>query len=82
MKGFDHLDLDSKSIVLHFNGQVIASVRYYNYRVTLYLYENTFIEEYYDTEIKEISRICTAETSDLNKYLKQIDVSDLLSSAC
>jgi hypothetical protein len=82
MKGFDKLDIDSKSIVLHFEAQVMASVRYYNYRVTLFYFEDKLVEEYYDTETKEISRICSAQSSDLNKYLRQFDISDLLSSAC
>jgi hypothetical protein len=78
MKGFDKLDIDSKSIVLHYNGQMIASVRYYNYRATLYSFSNALIEEYYDTETKEVSRICTAQPQDLKKYLDKIDLTDLL----
>lgn len=78
MKGFDKLDLDSKSIMLHYNGQMLASVNYYNYRVTLYAVRNSLIEEYYDTETKEISRISTAHTHDLKKYLEKIDLTDLL----
>jgi hypothetical protein len=78
MKGFDKLDIDSKSLILHYNGQIIASVRYYNYRTTLYLYNDTLVEEYYDTETKEVSRICTAAPIDLKKYLDQIDISDLM----
>jgi hypothetical protein len=77
MKGFDKLDIDSKSIILHYNGQPIASIAYYNYRATLFLYNDLLIEEYYDTETKEISRICTATTQDLKKYIDQIDISDL-----
>ena len=78
MKGFDKLDIDSKSIILHYNGQIISSVRYYNYRTTLYLYNDVLVEEYYDTETKEISRICTATFPDLKKYIDHIDLSDLL----
>ena len=77
MKGFDKLDIDSKSIVLHYNGRAIASVQYYNYRVTLFSFHSRLIEEYYDTETKEISRICTAKAFDLTKYLDKIDISDL-----
>jgi hypothetical protein len=78
MKGFEKLDIDSKSIILHYNGQAIASVIYYNYRATLYLFNELLIEEYYDTETKEISRICTANNHDLRKYLEKIDITDLL----
>lgn len=79
MKGFDKLDIDSKSIMLHYNGQKIASVLYYNYRVTLFSFHHLLIEEYYDTETREISRICSAKEQDLKKYLEKIDITDLLS---
>jgi hypothetical protein len=78
MKGFDKLDIDSKSIMLHYNGNMLASVMYYNYRATLYAFSNLLIEEYYDMESKEVSRICTAQQQDLKKYLEKIDLSDLL----
>jgi hypothetical protein len=77
MKGFDKLDIDSKSIFLHFNGLKLASVIYFNYRATLYQINDSLVEEYYDTESKEISRICSAENADLRKYLDKIDISDL-----
>jgi hypothetical protein len=79
MKGFDKLDIDSKSIMLHYNGRMLASVKYFNYTVTLFSFQNSFIEEYYDTETKEVSRICTAQSGDLKKYLHEIDISDILS---
>ena len=77
MKGFDKLDIDSKSIMLHYRGQMITSVKYYNYRVTLYAFSDRLIEEYYDTENREVSRICNATDQDLKKYLDKIDISDL-----
>ena len=78
MKGFDKLDIDSKSIMLHYNGHMLASVAYYNYRVTLFAFQSALIEEYYDTETREVSRICTANPQDLTKFLDRIDISDLL----
>lgn len=78
MKGFDKLDIDSKAIMLHYNGQIIASVPYYNYRVTLYNFGARLIEEYYDTETREVSRIASATEQDLKKYLDKINISDLL----
>jgi hypothetical protein len=77
MKGFDKLDIDSKSIFLHFNGRRIASAIYFNYRVTLYVADDKLVEEYYDTESKEIVRICTADSGDLRKYLDKINIEDL-----
>jgi hypothetical protein len=77
MKGFDKLDIDSKSIMLHYNGRMLASVNYFNYRVTLFAFQHSLIEEYYDTESKEVSRICTARIQDLKKFLDHIDISDI-----
>jgi hypothetical protein len=78
MKGFDKLDIDSKSIFLQYNGRKIASIKYYNYRTTLYMVDHDLVEEYYDTETKEISRICAANNNDLKKYLEKIDISDIV----
>lgn len=80
MKGFDKLDIDSKSIMLQYNGQMLASVNYYNYKVTLFAFQHSLVEEYYDTEIKEVSRICTAQPQDLKKFIDEIDISDLMVS--
>jgi hypothetical protein len=77
MKGFDRLDLDTKSIMLYYNGTLITSVRYYNYKVTLYALDNELIEQYYDTETKEITQISMTTDHDLKKYLVLIDISDL-----
>jgi hypothetical protein len=78
LKGFDRLDIDSKSIILQFRGTKVASVKYYNYRATLYSYNGLLIEEYYDTESKEIARICSVQEDDLKKYLDKINLTDLL----
>jgi hypothetical protein len=78
MKGFEKLDIDSKSIMLQYKGQKLTSVPYFNYRVTLFAFDNSLIEEYYDTETKEISRIVSATQQDLKKYLERIDISDLI----
>ena len=80
MKGFDKLDIDSKSIMLHYNGIMLASVKYYNFRVVLYSIRSSLIEEYYDTVSKEITRISTAHPHDLKKYLVNIDISGLFNN--
>ena len=77
MKGFEKLDIDSKSIMLQYKGQKLTSVPYYNYRVTLFTFDNKLVEEYYDTESKEISRIIVATAHALKKYLEKIDITDL-----
>jgi hypothetical protein len=77
MKGFEKLDIDSKSVMLQYKGRKLVSVPYYNYRCTLFAFEDALVEEYYDTETKEISRIVGASPHDLKKYLDKIDISDL-----
>ncbi|HYC86704.1 MAG TPA: hypothetical protein VEB86_15835, partial [Chryseosolibacter sp.] len=63
---------------LHYNGHMLATVDYYNYKVTLFAFHDKLIEEYYDSETKEVSRICTAQPADLKKYLDKIDINDLI----
>lgn len=78
MKGFDKLDIDSKSIVLQYNGRPVTSIIYYNYRTTLYAYKSMLIEEYFDTETKEITRISVASSDDLRKYVEHVDLDTLV----
>lgn len=80
MEGFDKLDIDSKSLLLHYRGRILTSIGYYNYKVTLHIFQGELVEEYFDTETREISRICNAKDHDLKKYLDQIDISDLLAA--
>ncbi|HYG04588.1 MAG TPA: hypothetical protein VD927_19205 [Chryseosolibacter sp.] len=80
MKGFNKLDIDSKSIMLHYNGTMLASVKHYNFRVTLYAVRNSLIEEYYDTASSEITRISIAHRHDLKKYLDKVDIGSLFNA--
>ena len=53
------------------------SVDYFQYTVKLYCWDGRFIEQYFDTEQREISRITLAGTKDLEKYMKDISLADL-----
>jgi hypothetical protein len=77
MDAFNVLDIRSKSALLYSHGYLVETISYFHYRVNLYSFDRMFIEEFYDTETKGITRISVAEDRDLRKYLLQIDISEL-----
>jgi hypothetical protein len=46
------------------------------YSVKLYAWDRFFIEQYFDTE-QQVTKINIAESRDMQKYLKNISLSDL-----
>ena len=47
---------------------------YYHYMVRLYSWDRYFVEVYYDTEARKITRIARATNLELEKYLSKIDI--------
>jgi hypothetical protein len=78
METFNGLDMQSKTLLLGVYGHVIERISYFQYQVTLYSFDRFFIEEFFDTETKTVTRISVAEDRDLKKYLTHIDLSELL----
>lgn len=76
MKTFDHLDISSKKNILQ-KSSLLFAMAYYHYIVRLYAHNEYFVEEYYDTEQKKISRISVANDQDMFKYLSKISLNDL-----
>jgi hypothetical protein len=81
METFNGLDMQSKTLLLGVYGHVIERISYFQYHVTLYSFDRFFIEEFFDTETKSITRISIAEERDLKKYLMHIDISTLTGPA-
>jgi hypothetical protein len=77
MKGFNNLDLFFKSDLLRKQAQYLVSTGYYHYTVKLFTWDRFFIEQYYDNEQEKITRITLAGKTDMEKYLKDISLSDL-----
>jgi hypothetical protein len=77
MEVFNNLGFLEKCDILRRCAQFITSITYYHYTVKLYTWDRFFIEEYFDNEQDEITRISIAEEQDMVKYLNLISLPDL-----
>jgi hypothetical protein len=53
---------------------LVFAMPYFHYVIRLYSWDRYFIEVYYDTEVKKVTRIARATDADLDKYLGRIDL--------
>lgn len=74
---FNNLGLREKCDILRKHAVYIMSVSHYHYTVKLYTWDRFFIEEYFDNEQDEVTRITMAEEHDMLKYTDLLDLSDL-----
>lgn len=56
-KEFFSLNLDARIRTLYSDGTFIVSIRYYNYKINLYLLSNFYIEVFYNHKFDKIERI-------------------------
>lgn len=78
MRVFESLDFTSKSEILKTESLLIFAMPYFHYMIRLYSLGNSFIEEYYDTEQRKVTRISEAKDQDMFKYLSKIELTDLV----
>ena len=67
---------------MYFNGKLVTSIRYYGYKVNLYLLEKVYVEVFYHHAKDCVERIEPLDESStrMNFYADQIKLpSDLLS---
>jgi hypothetical protein len=77
MNVFNNLGLKEKCDILRKHALYVTAVSYYHYTIKLYTWDRFFIEEYFDNEQDEVTRITIAEHRDMMKYLDCIRLSDL-----
>jgi|GEM_PF-3356708 len=70
--------MDETAEILENEGTFISATEYYGFRVSLYSLDFEFYEVYRDRIGIRIWKITQAREVDLNKYLKQIDLRNLL----
>jgi hypothetical protein len=78
MRVFEKLDLTSKREILKKESVLIFAMPYYHYMIRLHSLGHSFIEEYFDTEQKKVTRISEATEQDMFKYLSKIELTDLV----
>ncbi|MFP4089214.1 MAG: hypothetical protein ACLFUB_07485 [Cyclobacteriaceae bacterium] len=57
------LSLRSKIQVLYREGTFVVAIRYYGYKINLYLLHDYYVEVFYDHKHDRIEKICLLESS-------------------
>lgn len=78
MNAFDKLDFESRAEKLRRKGEPVMTVTFFNYYVTLYVLDGFLAERYYNTESKVTARISSVEFRDLDKYLSQVNINEVI----
>lgn len=60
-KRFIQLDIEQKINVLYTEGAFVVAIRYYNYKINLYLLENFYVEVFYNHKLDQIEKIIPME---------------------
>ena len=73
---FAHLSLREKIQTLYREGTFVVAIRYYGYKINLYLYKNDYVEVFYNHKLDKIEKIEPLETSHtrLKFYTDQISL--------
>lgn len=60
-KDFLELDINSKIKALYTEGCFVVSIRYYHYKINLYLLNNFYVEVFYNHKHDQIEKILPME---------------------
>lgn len=73
---FSALTLTEKVKVLYLQGSFVVGIRYYSYKVNLYLLGKDFIEVFYNHKLDQIERVDFLEINHtrMKFYLDQIKI--------
>ena len=75
---FNKLNIQQRIKALYLDGNFVADIRYYQYKINLYLFENFFVEVFYhpaDERIEKVE-ILDNNSSRINFYIDQIKLPD------
>ena len=78
-KDFKQLNIKDKVGVLYESGTFIVAIRYYKYKINLYLMDNYFVEVFFNHKLDMIEKIeiMDRNTTRLKFYSDQIKLSSL-----
>jgi hypothetical protein len=77
---FEKIPFFEKVKKIYFEGEFVVSIRYYEYKINLYLYNDFYVEVFYDHKMDRIDKIeiLSYQPSMINFYADQIKLpSDL-----
>ena len=79
MGAFDRLDLEHKIEMIESAGELIMQISYFEYYIGLYSLDKYLVEVYFNTTNKQFVNILSVSYSELEKYIKHIDISSAVS---
>jgi len=65
---FTELEFQQQIKLLYEQGNFVVSIRYYGYKINLYLLRNFFVEVFYNHKLDQIEKVEILDTS--NKRMK------------
>ncbi|PRY89134.1 hypothetical protein [Mongoliibacter ruber] len=74
---FRRLTLHKKIQILYTDATFVVAIRYYSHKVNLYLWENEYVEVFYNHKLDKIDKIdfLNRRHSRMKFYLDQIQIS-------
>jgi len=77
---FRKLNVQQRIKALYLDGRFIADIRYYQYKINLYLFENFYVEVFYHPAEDRIEKveILDVKSSRINFYIDQIKLPDFI----
>jgi hypothetical protein len=69
---FDQLAMVDKAWLLDEFGDYLMSIEYYEHRIFLYSFNNSFVELFENIDTRQVEKIETAPYGALDKYLSRI----------
>jgi hypothetical protein len=81
VQAFDKLKTKEKILLIEDMGELVFSMEFYEHRIYLFSFNAMFIEVYKNLESGAVESINSIELSDLDKFLSQITLGNLVREA-
>jgi hypothetical protein len=81
VEAFDRLKIEHKILLIEDMGELVFSMEYYEHRVFLFSFNSLFVEVHKNLETNAIDKMDSIKLGDLDKYLSQITLGNLVREA-
>lgn len=78
VEAFDNLKTSDKILLIEDMGELVFSMEFYEHRIFLFSFNAMFIEAYKNLETDKFDKINSIGIADLDKFLSQITLGNLV----
>ncbi|HEY0742551.1 MAG TPA: hypothetical protein VGD40_13845 [Chryseosolibacter sp.] len=78
VEAFDRLKTSDKILLIEDMGDLVLSMEFYDHRIFLFSFNSMFVEARKNLETGEIEAINSISLSDLDKFLAQVTLGNLI----